>query len=320
MPNGEPSPLLRLPQPRTLSRKKRKPSFPKPPDRIPSKHAADLRKGADLVRQHLIDAGRRFPQLATDVPYVRVELARGALISDDELKSIGLIPVYRREEAVLAAYSPECDLHTLDSQISSYASQRKKLAALAKIDSIKAWTREDRTSPRLLKLGRLAKEGLFTVDLLLLPIEGEPANPQALPAIERFVAAQRGHVVDRALEPTFTALRVRLGGQSLNDLLDYRDDVALVDLPPAAHLLVPEVMSLDLDAIEETPQPPAGAPAICVVDSGIVEGHPLLENAVLADRSRSFPDTLGPPVPAPPVDGARHGWRDLLRVRIVVRT
>jgi len=299
--------LMRLLPPRTLARKKRKPSFPPPPDRVPLQHAKGLRRGADLVRQHLRDAAQRFPQLATDVPYVRIQLTRGALVSDGELRALGLIPVYRREDAVLAAYSAERDLHTLDSQLDSYAHLKKKLAALAKIDTIKPWTREDRTSSRLQALGALDAHKEYTVDVLLLPIEGQPANPQALPAIERYVSAQRGNVVDRAVTTTFTAFRVRLGGQALDNLLDYRDDVALVDLPPVAHVLVPQVLSLGVDSLPETPVPPATAPGVCVVDSGILEGHPLLATAILSDKSRSFPATLGPPIPRAPIHKAFHG-------------
>ncbi len=269
-------------------------------------HAAGLRGGAALVRQHLADAARRFPQLATDVPYVRIQLAPGAIVSDQDLKSVGLIPVYRREDAVLAAYSPERDLRTLASQLDSYASQRKKLAVLAKIETVKPWSREDRMSTRLKEV-TIDDLSEYTVDLLMLPIEGQPANPQAVPAIEQFATEHQGRIVDKAIQPTFTALRVRLGGQALNDLLEYRDDVALVDLPPAAHVLVPQVLSVDIDQLPEPEAPEATAPGVCVVDSGILEGHPFLESAVISEKSRAFPPELGPAIPAAPVTDACHG-------------
>src|SRR5262249_3698074 len=62
-------PLLRLLPPRTLERRRRKPSFPPPPARAPAQHATGLRRGTDAVREHLRAAAERFPQLATDVPY-----------------------------------------------------------------------------------------------------------------------------------------------------------------------------------------------------------------------------------------------------------
>ena len=66
-------------------------------------------------------------------------------------------------------------------------------------------------------------------------------------------------------------------------------------------------MSLTLDDIADVPAPESTAPALCLVDSGILEGHPLLEAAILSDLARSFPSDLGPPVPAPPVREAGHG-------------
>lgn len=193
-----------------------------------------------------------------------------------------------------------------EAQVDSYGKLRKKLAALAKIDRIGPWMREDRTSKRL-GLTRLEADQIYTVDLLLLPLEDDIQNPQALRAVEEYVSSQGGQMVDRAVEPSFTAVRVRMGGQSLESLLEYRDDIALADLPPKANVLVPEVLGLSLEAVPEVGSPPSTSPAVCVADSGIVEAHPLLEPAVLSELSRSFPAVLGPPVPKAPVGEAGHG-------------
>jgi hypothetical protein len=265
-----------------------------------------LRRGAELARAHFKQAEELYPTLATDVPYVRLEPAKGARLSDEEIKSLGLIPVYRREDAVLAAYSPDGDLRKLDSKLQSYIQQRKKLAALSKIERIGPWSREDRVSDRL-RAEKIRPDREYTVDLLLFPMEDEASNPQAPARVEAFVQRQEGQIVDRAYDRNFSALRVRLGGQALDALLDYRDDVALVDLPPAAHILVPSVLSLDLEQVPPLTSPALTDPAICIVDSGILEGHPFLEPAMMLEKSRSFPEGLGPPVPRPPVDGARHG-------------
>ncbi len=265
-----------------------------------------LRSGAALAREHLRVAEARFPALATDVPYLRLDLAPKTTLSDDEVKSLGLVPVFRRDQSILVAHGTDSSLAKFESQVDSYARLRKKLQALAKVDHIGPWLREDRVSPRLREFSPVASQ-TYTVDIVLLPLEDDVPNPQALRAIEEFVVSQQGQVVDRALSRQFTALRVRMGGQSLDALLEYRDDVALVDLPPKAHVLVPAVLGLALDSIPEVGAPQPTAPALCVVDSGILEGHPLLEPAILSDRSRSFPAALGPPVPTPPVTEARHG-------------
>ena len=300
------SPLLRLAAPRLLTRRRRTFKLPGPPSRDPPKHAAKLGAGLNEVRKHVEEGIANLQTFATEVPYVRLEFAASTVVLDADLASLGLVPVYRREDSVLAAYAKDGNLRTFDKQLISYAQLQKKLAVLAKIESVKPWSREDRMGPQLKEL-TIDSSREYTVDLLVMPIEGEEQNPAAIRAIEQFVESQRGRIVDRALEPTFSALRVRLGGQALDQMLEYRDDIAIVELPPAAAVVIPQALSVVLDDIPELSAPDSTAPAICVVDSGILEGHPLLEPAIVVGRSRSFPAHLGPPIPQPPVAEAAHG-------------
>ena len=92
------APLLRLASPKTLSRRKRKPNFPPPPDRVPPTHGRLLQSGVVQVRRHFEEARAAVPTLATDVPYVRVELAPRTFVTDAELRSVGLEPVYRSDQ------------------------------------------------------------------------------------------------------------------------------------------------------------------------------------------------------------------------------
>ena len=130
----------------------------------------------------------------------------GALVSDADLQSLGLVPVYRREDSILVAYSTERDLRKFDAQVSSYSALRKKLSVLAKIETATPWTREDRTSPRLNAL-KLESDREYTVDLLLLPLDWSHQNTQAPAAIEKFVV-QHPRRTRRLLRPP-TAPRAR---------------------------------------------------------------------------------------------------------------
>ena len=302
----DPSPLLRLPAPRTLARKKREMKFPGPPPRNISQHGGRLRAGLGVVRDHFSEVAAKFPALATAVPYVRLQVAPGAIVTDQELSSLGLVPVYRREDAILAAYSRDRDLRPFQSKLTAYVGETQKVGVLAKLETVKPWTREDRTSARI-RGTALDPSKSYVVDLLLLPVDWEHPNREAPQVIERFVRERGGRVVDRALQKTFSALRVKMGGQGLDELLEYRDDIALADFAPTASVLVPTVMSITLDDLPEVAAPDETAPAICVVDSGILEGHPLLASAVVAAKSRAFPPKLGPAIPRAPVDKARHG-------------
>jgi len=69
-----------------------------------------LRRGAVLAREHLKAAEARFPALATDVPYLRLDLASKATLTDDEVKSLGLVPVFRRDQSILVAHGTDSSL------------------------------------------------------------------------------------------------------------------------------------------------------------------------------------------------------------------
>ncbi|MBI2375643.1 MAG: S8 family peptidase, partial [Deltaproteobacteria bacterium] len=263
-----------------------------------------LRAGLQNVQNHFDEAVRHRPDLATDVPYVRIGVAKGAMVQDQELERVGLVPVLWREDNVVAAYTPERDLRTITTKINAYGQERAKLATLAKLEHLAPWTREDRTSEALRRL-KLDPTEHYVVDVTMLPLANEESNEAGLAPIEAFVVRRGGRIVDRAVGRAFTAFRTRMRGQALDDLLEYRDDVAWIDLPPRPVVGVPARHTLKLTDLPDIPSPEPTAPALCVVDSGIVEGHPLLEPAVLSALSRSFPPTIGPPVPTPPAAG--HG-------------
>lgn len=308
---SRPESLLRLGQPRRLERRKSQRRFPPPPARQRAQHAARLRTGALQAVAHLHEAERAAPALATEVPYVRLQPAPGTLVTEQDVKSLGLVPILRREDSVIAAYAVDRNLSSFQQRLARYeASPANRLQAISKFDSVSPWSREERTSPRLREI-ELEPDRPYTVDVLLLPLEGERPNRQALRAVETFVERQQGQVLDRSLAPNFAALRVRLGGQALDTLLEYRDDIAWVDVPPRVHLPIHEAVSFSLDDLPaEIPGPAEDMVGICVVDSGLVEGHPLLAPAIASEKSRSFPESLGPPVPTPPVgERAGHGTR-----------
>jgi hypothetical protein len=211
-----------------------------------------------------------------------------------------------RRDHVIAAYATDGRLGELKKKIGEYQRQTAKHDMLAKIATLGPWTRADRQSPRLAEL-TIEPTNTYVLDLTFLPMDGERIATGTRVAVARYVQANGGTVLDKIRSADFEALRVRLGGQSLDQLLDYRDDVAFVDLPPQAHVTVPAVVSFALDDLPEPKALAETAPQLCIIDSGLIEGHPLLEGAVIGARSKSYPDTLGSPIPAAGTDAARHG-------------
>jgi len=306
MADGDQHPLLRLGAPRELPRKKVKPNFPAPPKQNVVTHGRSLLAGADLARQRVAASGAISRDLATDVPYVRIQPELRHMVSDADLRRFGLVPVMHRHDHVIAAYATDAQLGALKKKIGEYQRGTAQHATLSRIATLGPWTRADRVSPKLAEL-TIKPDDTYAVDLMFLPMDGARVAPGARQAVARFVLAQGGKVLDELRSTRFEALRVRLGGQSLEQLLDYRDDVALVDLPPKAHVSVPAVLSFEMGDVPEAKPVGDSAPAVCIIDSGIMEGHPLLADTIASTRSRSYPESLGPPVPAARTEAARHG-------------
>lgn len=298
--------MLRLGLPRVLVRKKVQFRLPPPPLHRPVQHGRALLVGADAARDRMAAAAAVSADLATPVPYVRIAPEDKHNVSDADLGRLGLVPVMHRHDHVIAAYATDGQLRELKKKVGEYQQQKAKHDMLARIATLGPWTRRDRESPRLAAL-TLDPATDYVVDLMFLPFDDKRVDTGARTAVTRFVQNHGGKVLDRMRSARFEALRVRLGGQSLDQLLDHRDDVAFVDLPPAAHISVPAVLSFSLDDVPEPKPVDGSAPQICIIDSGIIEGHPLLEGAIVSARSKAYPARLGPPVPAARTTAARHG-------------
>ncbi len=265
-----------------------------------------LRTGALRALEHFGEAEKRFPKLATDVPVVRIELPPKQSLSDAELVSIGLTPVLRRRDSVIAAFGQDRALTKLSEKVRSYESGQKAMIPLAKIEHLAPWSATDRKGPRLLARS-MAPEEEIIVDVLFLPAPDGHVSPQGLNSLSAFAKGAGGQILDSAIRTTFVSARVKMKGQALQSFLEYRDDVAEVELPPYTRRRARQSLEFGLDDVQPVAPPPPTAPIVCVVDSGIREGHPLIEPSMMPGKSRSFPASLGPPIPNVNASPAGHG-------------
>lgn len=195
---------------------------------------------------------------------------------------------------MIAAYATDAQLGALRKKIGEYQRGTAQHGVLSRISMLGPWTRADRESSQL-AAATINPNDRYTVDLMFLPMDGARVAPGAREAVARFVQANGGNVLDNMRSTRFEALRVRLGGQSLELLLDYRDDVALVDLPPKAYVSVPAIMNFSIDDVPASKPPSEFAPPVCIIDSGIIEGHPLLTDTIVGARSNRRPGAAAAP-------------------------
>lgn len=135
--------------------------------------------------------------------------------------------------------------------------------------------------------------------------------------IGSFVEAYQGEVLDqfgtphseKALAEEFT-LRIRIKGKGLRDLvLNYP---FLFEVVEPDNVALPQVFREALERARDEvtiAAPPDGAPAVCVIDSGIQEEHYLLAPAIDADSSRCFLPEVSPTDVADYFPPSGHGTR-----------
>ncbi len=148
-----------------------------------------------------------------------------------------------------------------------------------------ALTPEDRRGSALREAGP-APDGTFYMDVDLWHPGPDPQARNDIASQLATVVRGSGGKVTAPLRPvadSYLIARVSGTQHTLDALLHY-DRVARVDLPPKTDLPPVYGLAPDPSSVPDTPRVlPDDAPLACVVDSGVVSGHPLLAGLVEAE-------------------------------------
>lgn len=210
---------------------------------------------------------------------IKIELSERVAPEDVARASSGLEVVSQEDGKLVLAFADEARLDAFEARLASLAASgqvtyRNVVYALRDFGR---WMPEDRTGWALERDG-FPDEDSFAVDAELWPLArgGEAERQRA--AFETWVGEGGGEILDSVRQPHLTLYRIRCARPLAEDLLRHRD-VRSVDLPPRIGL-EQALVRTDVQELEETPNPPDGAPGIAVLDSGIAAGHPVLAPAV----------------------------------------
>ncbi len=191
----------------------------------------------------------------------------------------GVEIVSQEDEAVVLAFATEEGLAEFERRLASLARDgsvtRKEL--LYAIEDFDHWTPEDRTGNALREQGFPARAP-FTLDIELWPQERQDKRQAMFSAFVAWLQERGIEKLDELQQPSLVMLRVRCNQQQAEQLLRHRD-IRTVDLPPRLGVSV-QLLMTDINLFPAVDPPPADAPAIAVLDSGLTSGHPLLAAAV----------------------------------------
>lgn len=209
----------------------------------------------------------------------KVRLREGSMVP-----ALGDIPgvelVSQEDKSVILAFADQTGLAAFESRLSSLArdgiaTRAELLYALQGFDH---WTAEDRRGAAL-RQHDFPTVDPFVVDVELWPLERVDQRNALLEAFLKILLQHDIEKLDTLNQPSLVMVRVRCSKAQAETILLRHRDVRTIDLPPRAGVSV-EVLSSDINQVPPTPQPPENAPAVVVLDAGLVSGHPLLKDSV----------------------------------------
>ena len=191
----------------------------------------------------------------------------------------GVEVVSQEAETIVLAFASEEGLQNFEARLATLAQSgdvtRKDI--LYAIEDFDRWTAEDRKGAALREQG-LPQRPEFMLDVELWPMDGAEQRRRLLDSFSQWTQQQGIERLDTLNQPSLIMLRLRSNREQAGVLLEHRD-VRTVDLPPRLGVAV-EILATDISRFPDVPAPPADAPAVVVLDSGLTTNHPLISAAV----------------------------------------
>lgn len=283
MPQYEHLPLSRLTG--ELTRRKRQ--FV-PPTRIPrdaNLHGTKISGELDKA----IEVTASLPSINDVDPALILKVQLSGPISAEMWARSGLTVLAEDEDNALILFASDREMTDFKRRITEFqqappAGQKgPSHAYLDFVESIRLVDPVDRIGQTLRRSGFNSAEQFiagvtYRVDIeLWRPNEADTAS--FVTKLAALMASVRGQIVSQYLGENLAVLRVEANGSGIQAILAL-PEVASIQLPPIPDVEQPEDSTIESVGELPSPQPPADAPVIGVIDSGVNSGHPLLSNVV----------------------------------------
>lgn len=246
------------------------------------KHENVRRHGEVIGRQlgvvEAAIASRKPPQFDPGL-MVKLRIQAGT-VSEDALRSFGIEVVSEESDETLVIFVSEDAKQEFLRRLARYQVGEIGRGVSANvfhaIEELATWSREDRIG-RSLRGETWGNDDIKDVDIELWPRESRQANRRECDQTVAWLEQSGGEVWDRLASDSVVMLRVRMRGALLDEVLGL-ETVRCVELPPALRF---ETTGYDLELRDlevAGPEDEEGA-TIAVLDSGVISGHPLIEQA-----------------------------------------
>jgi len=234
------------------------------------------------AKLEILPEGMKFPNLLRDKIQYDADKKRlifeGVMSQEEKDELVKVSPDYQYQKAVEALFQN---------------SQRSPNAPLFDaILEVREYGPEDRMG-KLLREATLEPTEEYALDLELWHPGDINMARQTLAQIGTFISQKGGRVMDSYVGACVCLTRAIVRGNMIAQLLQL-EAVAKLNLPPRPALTVAEVSQLSLKDFPPITSPPTEAPCVCIIDSGVASGHPMLSPTI--GDSISVPASVGSPM------------------------
>ena len=286
-------------QPEERERRKRQPFFPRvpvPPDR--RGHATELAKQAGdpiekTVRQRQalgVDPNRLLVLEFNTVNYdthndfierFRTQVVDESIAEEEEQTLVRTVVQFPTDTAVqrfrreITAYQGE----PVSGAVLTPRGREKFFDSLQRVGGVSP---EDRTGRRIKQEG-FPDADRFFLDVDLWRPDDEARAREVLAGFRAICEGAGCRVTDEVRTQSLLLLKVEATREFAEQLLGL-DLIARVDLPPRVAAGYARFFE-DIRPLDQTQQPEEDDPLMCVVDSGVLSGHPLLREWIVAEET-----------------------------------
>lgn len=295
--------LLSFPEPQVLNRKPEKQKFVPLPSRNYKAHGGALSAGIDSLKKQISSLTPEQKQAV----YLRLQSA--SPLQEADLKRLSLIPIRQEGKTLTVALPLDHSFKELQSKINAYAASEpgkpKQASVVANLSVAPTMLSiQDRMSDSFAKdRSRLVAQKFVHVQVEVGPLgigDGTPASlrkgvDQALARLKTEVE-RNGSFYDLlwARDGLSVTVNIGLPGKTLSALLEKSEFgfITWFDVLPSFQTVAEELSNLDIAAMTISP-PATSDPLVCVIDSGVVDGHALIKPAIRKGMSQCFNNACG---------------------------
>jgi hypothetical protein len=251
--------------------------------------SAAINQAVELRRERGIDSSQllvlEFDSINMDMRDA-FEQRFGASVVDERKTKVGDHDRYRLlaqfpNERSQRAFQEELDLYRTDAQETHFMPPGLRRDFYDGLQQVRLPSRDDRMGHRLAEEG-FPTEQPFYLDVDLWHPGNEDAARLRLEELGALCDRYGGRVVEHLRTASLLLAKVQSSHELAEALLDL-DFVARVDLPPRLAEAYSRIFQ-EVNFPNPALVPEDDDPLVCVVDSGVVSGHPLLANWVVEER------------------------------------